>query len=90
MFNGFCTPDWFFWPRCSPATSQKQAVVPHLQTVFQVDEAHMNFGKYLLYQCYGITADCNAFPVALGIIFGNEDKDGWDQFCNFAHNIILV
>jgi hypothetical protein len=49
--------------------------VPLLQTVYQADAAHMNFGKYTLYSCYGITANCNAFPVAFGIIFGNEDKD---------------
>ena len=40
--------------------------VPLLQTVYQADAAHMNFGKYTLYSCYGITANCNAFPVAFG------------------------
>ncbi len=50
--------------------------VPVLQTVYQADAAHMNFGKHTLYSCYGITAKCNAFPVVFGIIFGNEDKDG--------------
>jgi hypothetical protein len=43
--------------------------VPLLQAVYQADAAHMNFGKYTLYSCYGITANCNAFPVAFGIIF---------------------
>ena len=61
-----------------------KSVVPHLQTVFQADAAHMNFGKYTLYSCYGITANCNAFLVAIGIIFGNEDKHGWDLFWKFA------
>ncbi len=50
--------------------------VPLLQTVYQADAAHMNFGRYTLYSCYGITTNCNAFPVAFGIIFGNEDKEG--------------
>jgi hypothetical protein len=50
--------------------------VPLLQMVYQADSAHMNFDKYTLYLCYGITANCNAFPVAFGIISGNEDKDG--------------
>ena len=61
-----------------------KAVVPHLQTVFQADAAHMNFGKYTLYSCYGITANCNAFLVAIGIIFGNEDKHGCEleEFMN--------
>ncbi len=44
----------------------------------------MNFGKYTLYSCYGITANCNAFLVAIGIIFGNEDKHGCEleEFMN--------
>ncbi len=58
--------------------------VPLLQTVYQADAAHMNFGKYTLYLCYGIIANCNAFPVAFGIIFGNEDKDRWERFWKFA------
>jgi hypothetical protein len=58
--------------------------VPLLQTVYQADAAHMNFGKYRMYSCYGITANCNAFPVVFGIIYGNEDKDGWERFWKFA------
>ena len=58
--------------------------VPLLQTVYQADAAHMNFGKYTLYSCYGITANCNAFPVAFGIVFGNEDKEGWERFWLFV------
>jgi hypothetical protein len=54
--------------------SAAKNTVPCLQTVYQANAAHMNFGKYTLYSCYGITANCNAFPVAFGIIFGNEDK----------------
>ena len=64
--------------------SAAKNTVPLLQTVYQADAAHMNFGKYTLYSCYGITANCNAFHVALGIIFGNEDKDGWERFWKFA------
>jgi len=64
--------------------SAAKNTVPLLQTVYQADAAHMNFGKYTLYSCYGITANCNAFPVAFGIIFGNEDKDGWERFWKFA------
>ncbi len=50
--------------------------VPFLQQVFQADACHMSFGKYTLYSCYGITAKCNTYPVAFGILFGNEDKEG--------------
>jgi hypothetical protein len=64
--------------------SAARNVVPLLQTVYQADTAHMNFGKYMLYSCYGVTANCNPFPVAFGIIFGNKDKEGWDQFWRFA------
>jgi hypothetical protein len=47
----------------------------------------MNFGKYTLYYCYGITANCNASPFAFGIVFGNEDKSGWVDFWTFAKEI---
>ena len=33
------------------APSNAQRTVPHLQTVFQADACHMNFGKYTLYYC---------------------------------------
>ena len=58
--------------------------VPYLQDVFQADAAHCNFGKCTLYSCYGTTANCNMAPVAFAILFGNEDKAGWEAFWNFA------
>jgi hypothetical protein len=69
------------------ATSTAKQNVPMLQMVYQSDAAHMNFGKYTLYSCYWITADCNASPVAFGIVFGNEDKSGWVEFWTFAKKI---
>jgi len=39
--------------------SYSNAVVPYLQDVFQADVAHMNFGKYTLFSCYGSTANAN-------------------------------
>ncbi len=59
-------------------------VVPHLKRVFQADSCHMSVGKYTLYLCHGTTANCNTFPIAFGMIFGNKDKDGWVQFWNFV------
>jgi hypothetical protein len=56
--------------------SAARMVVTHLQRVFQADACHINVGKYTLYSCYGTTANCNTFPVAFTIFFGNEDKDG--------------
>jgi hypothetical protein len=52
--------------------------------VYQLDAAHMNFGKYTIYSCYRITANSNAYPVAFAIVFGNEDKSGWVDFWTFA------
>jgi hypothetical protein len=44
----------------------------------------MSFGKFTLYFCYGTTANWNTYPVAFGILFGNEDKEGWMDFWDFA------
>ncbi len=44
--------------------SYSTSVVPHLQDVFQADAAHMNFGKYTLFSCYGSTANANTSPIA--------------------------
>jgi hypothetical protein len=42
-------------------------------------------GKYTLYSCYGIMANCNALPVLFGIVFENEDKEGWELFSKFMN-----
>ncbi len=47
----------------------------------------MNFGKYTLYSCYRKTDNGNTFLVAIAIIFGNEDKDGWTRFWRFIRGI---
>ncbi len=67
--------------------SAARATMPLLQTVYQVDAAHTNFGKYTLYSSYGVSSNGNTFPVCLAIVFGNEDKDGWTRFWNFATQI---
>jgi hypothetical protein len=57
--------------------------VPELQQCVQVDACHMQFGKYTLYSAYGITTNCNTFPIvpiAFGILFGNKCKEGWTEF----------
>ena len=66
------------------STSGAQKAVPFLQWVFQADACHVNFGKYTLYSCCGTTAKCNTYLVAFGILFGNEDKEGWMDFWDFA------
>ena len=64
--------------------SYSNAVVPYLQDVFQADVAHMNFGKYTIFLCYGSTANANTSPIAFAILFGNKDKAGWEAFFEFA------
>jgi hypothetical protein len=69
------------------STSGARVTVPFLQRVFQADACHLSFGKYTLYYCYGTTANCNTSLVAFGILCGNEDKEGWNQFWKFAKKI---
>jgi hypothetical protein len=57
--------------------------VPKLQRVFQAEAAHTAFGKYTLFSFYGTMANGNMFPVALGMVFGNENKASWMLFCKF-------
>lgn len=64
--------------------SYSKQVVSYLQDVFQADTAHVNFGKYTLYSCYGTTANCNKSSIAFAILFGNENKAGWEEFWRFA------
>ncbi len=35
------------------STMPARTIVPLLQTAYQADAAHMNFGKYTLFLCYG-------------------------------------
>ena len=67
--------------------SAARQTVPHLQQIFQADAAHMSFGKYTLYSCYGRNANGNTSCVGMGISFGNETKDDWDQFLQFIKSI---
>ena len=69
------------------STSGAQKAVPNLQRVFQAGACHMSFGKYTLYSCYGTTANCNTCSVAFGILFGNEDKEDWMDFGDFAKSV---
>ena len=64
-----------------------QGTVPELQRLVMADACHLNFGKYTLYSCYGITANANMFPVGFAIIFGNENLLGWQSFLKFIVDI---
>ncbi len=64
-----------------PSFSQK--TVPELQTLFMADACHLNFGKYTMFACYGVTANANMLPVGFAIIFGNENGASWKEFWRF-------
>ena len=69
----------FFTPSFTKTT------VPHLQTIFMADACHLDFGKYTMFACYGVTANANMSPVGFAIIFGNENGTSWRQFWDFIH-----
>jgi hypothetical protein len=62
----------------TPSFSQK--TFPELQTLFTADACQLNFGKYSMFTCYGITANANMLPVGFAIIFGNENGASWKEF----------
>jgi hypothetical protein len=65
------------------APSFSKATVPELQTVFMAYACHLNFGKYTMFSCYGVTASSYMLPVDFTIIFGNENALGWKEFWQF-------
>ncbi len=69
------------------STSAAKKAVPLLQKAFQGDAAHVNFGKYMIYSMYGITANGNTFLVGMGLHFGNETKDDWKQYFEFVKEV---
>jgi hypothetical protein len=71
----------FFTPSFAPAT------VPELKRLFMGDACHLNFGKYTLFSCYGVTANCNMSPVAFAIVFGNENGTTWKEFWKFVKEV---
>jgi hypothetical protein len=61
--------------------------VPLLQTVYQADAAHMNFGKYTLYSCYGITANCMLLLESFSEM--KTRKDGNNFGSSHRHDILV-
>ncbi len=71
------------------APSFSKATVTELQTVFMADACHLNFGKYTMFSCYGVTANANMLPVGFAIIFGNENASSWNwRFVLRMHPLI--
>jgi hypothetical protein len=66
------------------ATAASIQTVPQLQEGIQGNACHLQFGKYTLFSAYGSTAVGSMFPIAFGIMFGNENKESWGEFWKFA------
>jgi len=47
------------------------------------DACHLNFGKYTMFACYGVTANANMSMVGFAVIFGNEISASWKAFWHF-------
>ncbi len=73
-----------FLDRVMFAPSFVQKTVPHLQKMYMADACHLNFGKYTLFSCYGVTANSNMSPVGFAIIFGNENTSNWTKFWEYV------
>jgi hypothetical protein len=71
------------------APSFVQKTIPHLQKTYMADACHLNFGKYMLFSCYGITANFNMSPVGFAIIFGNENTSNWTKFWEYVLKLHL-
>ena len=82
---GFKTQQSRFFHGVFFTPSFTKRTVPELQTVFMADACHLNFGKYTMFACYGVTANANMSPVGFAIIFGNENGASWKQFWDFIH-----
>ena len=62
---------------------------PSTSKVFMADACHLHFGKYMLFLCYGVTANSNASPVAFAILFQNKNTSArGDSFGNTVLNYI--
>ncbi len=72
----------FFSPSFAKAT------VPHQQKVFMADACHLNFGKYTLFSCYGVTANSNASPVALQLFLETRPPAPGDSSGSMHWNCI--
>jgi hypothetical protein len=66
------------------APSFVQKTIPHLQQMYMADACHLNFGKYMLFSCFGVTANSNMSPVGFAIIFGNKNTSNWTKFWDYV------
>jgi len=59
----------------------------HCTTLIMADACHLNFGKYTLFSCYGIIANCNMSPAGFAIVFGHENGTTWKEFWKFLKEV---
>jgi hypothetical protein len=81
---GWKSDDVSFLDRVLFAPSFVQKTIPHLQKTYMADACHLNFGKYTLFSCYGVTANYNMSPVAFAILFGNKNTSNWTKFWEYV------
>ncbi len=51
---------------------------------YMADACLLNFGKYTLFSCYGVTANSNMSLVGFAIIFGNKNTINCTKFWDYA------
>jgi hypothetical protein len=61
--------------------------VPELKQLFMADICHLNFGKFTLFSCYGVTAMGNMSHVEFAIVFENEKGMTWKEFWQFVKGV---
>ncbi len=49
-----------------------------------VDACHLNFGRYTLFSCYGVTSNSNLSPVVFAIIFRNKNTSNLAKFWEYV------
>ncbi len=80
-------PQFLFLTSVLFATSSSKHLALFLQPVVQADGAHSSFGKYMLYSAHATTANGNMSPLALGLLFGNDDTKNWSKFWSYVKKI---
>jgi hypothetical protein len=72
------------------APSFVQKIIPHLQKTYMADACHLNFGKYTLFSCYGVTVNSMMSPVGFAIIFGNKNSSNWTKFLGVCVEVTSI
>ena len=89
-----CTCPWVMTKITSNLFTQSSSHLPPVLTLsqscrgFSRQMQHiLPLGSINLFSLYGTTANGNMSPVALGFVFGNENKAAWMSFFKFVANL---